>query len=309
MRNDLHFQSARSTDILSLDMQPRVAWNLGYRQGDTIQRVERFMQDYYRAAQAIHKIAQLVESRLSLSTGDGAPGATTSILATLKASRFRRSQRIDGFVLRGGELAAENPGVFTEDPVRMVRVFRHCQQLGCSLGFHLTELIRESLPLMANIAQSADAAVSFRAILSEVGAVYPTLARMHEMGVLGRFIPEFDALTCFVQHELYHRYTADVHTLNAIRELDLIFTDSDRVKTAVPRGAARDFRSRPGLSDPSPPRHRQGRGHQGPLGSRRQAFRSDSRSPGGVAHRSRISAFCHKESSRDGTILAEEGRR
>ena len=230
VRNDLHFQSARSTDILSLDMQPRVAWNLGYRQGDTIQRVERFMQDYYRAAQAIHKIAQLVESRLSLSTGDGAPGATTSILATLKASRFRRSQRIDGFVLRGGELAAENPGVFTEDPVRMVRVFRHCQQLGCSLGFHLTELIRESLPLMANIAQSADAAVSFRAILSEVGAVYPSLARMHEMGVLGRFIPEFDALTCFVQHELYHRYTADVHTLNAIRELDLIFTDSDESK-------------------------------------------------------------------------------
>ncbi|MGD1031346.1 MAG: [protein-PII] uridylyltransferase [Opitutaceae bacterium] len=227
VRNDLHFQSTRSADILTLDLQPRVAWNLGYRQGDPIQRVERFMQDYYRAAQAIFRIAKLVESRLSLSIGAGASGATASILDSFKASRFRRSQKIDGFVLRGGELAAESPDVFIKDPVRMIRVFRHCQQLGCTPGFHLTELIRDSLPLITNIAQSADAASSFKAILSELGAVHPTLARMHEMGVLGRFIPEFDALTCFVQHELYHRYTADVHTLAAIRELDLIFTDPD----------------------------------------------------------------------------------
>jgi [protein-PII] uridylyltransferase len=119
---------------------------------------------------------------------------------------------------------------FRDDPVRLIRVFRHCQQLGCQLDFHLATLIRESLPLLTPaVRASADANISFRAILSEFGSVYPTLALMHELGVLGRFIPEFDALTCMVQHEYYHRYTADVHTLNAIRQLDLIFTDAEPI--------------------------------------------------------------------------------
>ena len=44
VRNELHFQSTRATDLLTLDLQPKVAWNLGYRQEDLIARVERFMQ-------------------------------------------------------------------------------------------------------------------------------------------------------------------------------------------------------------------------------------------------------------------------
>ena len=94
----------------------------------------------------------------------------------------------------------------------------------------LQALIRESLPLITRkVSESADANISFKAILAESGNVYPTLALMHELGVLGRFIPEFDGLTCLVQHEYYHRYTADIHTLNAIRELDRIFTEAEPI--------------------------------------------------------------------------------
>ncbi len=229
VRNELHFLSARATDILNLDMQPRIAWNLGYHDAEVLGRIERFMQDYYRNAQTIFRTAKLVESRLALTVGRDAQGEKLSILETLRATRFRRSQRIDGFVLRGGELAAESPGVFRDDPVRLIRVFRHCQQLGCRLGFHLEQLVGESLDLLAPVVDSPDAAVCFRSILSESGAVHPALARMHELGVLGRDLPEFDALTCFVQHEFYHRYTADVHTLNAIRGLDSIFAEAEPI--------------------------------------------------------------------------------
>ena len=229
VRNELHFQSVRPTDILNLDSQPRVALNLGYLQVELLARVEWFMQDYYRCAQAIFQTSKNVESRLALAIGRKSSGAKVPIREALKIARLRRARRVDGFIVRGHELAAESPTVFQEDPLRLLRVFRHCQQLECTLDFHLAELIRESLPLMAGVFNSPDAGMAFRSILSESGAVHPALSRMHELGVLGAYIPEFDALTCLVQHEYYHRYTADIHTLNAIRELDLIFTQAEPI--------------------------------------------------------------------------------
>lgn len=230
VRNQLHFLSARATDVMSLDQQPRIAEALGYQAPDMLARVEAFMQDYYRAAQTIFRVSKLVEDRLALSIGRSGDGDKRSFRDSLLASRLQRTKRIDGFILRGRELAAEKPGVFRDDPVRLIRIFRHCQTLEATPELHLAELIRASLDLLTpEVTQSKDASVCFRAILSEAGAVYPVLSRMHELGVLGRFIREFDALTCLVQHEYYHRYTADVHTLNAIRELDRIYTESEPI--------------------------------------------------------------------------------
>ena len=230
VRNELHFLSARATDVLNLDLQSRVAENLGYREPTLLRRVERFMQDYYRAARTIYRVSKVVESRLALTIGRDSNGSRVSFRESLLASRFRRTKRLDGFIVRGNELAAERPTVFQEDPVRLIRAFRHCQQLECTPDFQLSALIRESLPLITpEVRASDDANISFCAILSEAGAVFPTLNLMHELEVLGRFVPEFDGLTCLVQHELYHRYTADVHTLEAIRQLDLVFSEAEPI--------------------------------------------------------------------------------
>ncbi|HZZ20046.1 MAG TPA: [protein-PII] uridylyltransferase [Opitutaceae bacterium] len=240
VRNELHFESVRPTDILNLDSQPRVALNLGYTQEALLARVEWFMQDYYRCAQTIFQTSKAVESRLALAIGRTSSGAKIPIRESMKIARLRKARRVDGFVVRGNELAAETPTVFQDDPVRLIRVFRHCQQLECTLDFHLEQLIKGSLDLMPGIMHSTDASMAFRAILSESGVVGPVLMQMHELGVLGGYIPEFAALTCLVQHEFYHRYTADIHTLNAIKELDLVFT-SPEVITAKYRSVMHEL--------------------------------------------------------------------
>ncbi|MBL9214242.1 MAG: [protein-PII] uridylyltransferase [Opitutaceae bacterium] len=227
VRNELHYMSKHPTDVLNLETQPRLAANLGYDQPALLERVEAFMHDYYRHAQIIYRVSKIIEQRLALTIAAG-PGVVGSLKNLLLARRSERTKRLDGFLLRGRELAAENNLVFREDPVRLIRVFRHCQQLGCTPDVDLAALIRNSLKLInRKVIESLDANLSFRTMLEEAGQVHTPLALMHELGVLGRFIPEFAPLTCLVQHEYYHRYTADIHTLSAIRELDLIFTSAE----------------------------------------------------------------------------------
>ncbi len=229
VRNELHYMSKHPTDVLNLETQPLLAANLGYPQKALLARVEAFMQDYYGHAQAIYRISQIIEQRLALTIAAG-PGFVGSLKNLLLARRADRTKRLDGFILRGRELAAENPDVFKLDPVRLIRLFRHCQQLGCRPDVDLAALIRGSLKLITKkVISSAEANLSFRTLLEEVGQVHPPLALMHELGVLGKFLPEFAPLTCLVQHEYYHRYTADIHTLSAIRELDAIFTAADPI--------------------------------------------------------------------------------
>jgi [protein-PII] uridylyltransferase len=227
VRNELHYMSRHATDVLSLDIQPKLAANLGYPQQVLLERVEAFMQDYYRHAQAIYRISKIIEQRLALTVAAG-PGLVGSLKNLMLARRSERTKRLDGFLIRGRELAYENRDIFQQDPVRLIRVFRHCQQLNCTPDLDLASLIRGSGQLITRqVIESADANLSFRTILEEAGQVYPSLSLMHELGVLGRFMPEFAPLTCLVQHEYYHRYTADIHTLSTIRELDTIFTAAD----------------------------------------------------------------------------------
>ena len=222
VRNELHFKSKRPVDILHLEKQPEVALGLGYLDEDIFPRVEKFMGDFYARANTIHQLSNLLEQRLIRSNSGNT--ASISFRSVLNAYRASPAEKVDGFELQDGELHSENPKVFDEDPERILRLFRHSQRLSARLSPSLRSLVRNRLSLIdAGLINSPSANVSFRSILQEVGNVSPTLMEMHDLGVLGRFVPEFGRLTCKVQHDLYHRFTADVHVLRCIDILDQIF--------------------------------------------------------------------------------------
>lgn len=223
VRNELHFSYARPTELIDLEKQPQLAMALGYTDPDLFVRVEAFMRDYYRHAQVIFRTSALLEQRLALQATRG-----ISLKAVIAARRHDRKREIDGFLIAGRSIAAAKPTTFAEDPERIIRVYRHAQQYRAQLDFELVSLLNESLHLLPEkVAHSPTASRTLLSILQDVGNVHTTLLQMHEHGVLERIVPEFAGLTCLVQHELYHRYTADIHTLNTISELDRIFSNDD----------------------------------------------------------------------------------
>lgn len=233
VRNELHLQSKRATELLNLDRQPKIAWNLGYRQKEVFKRVELFMRDYYRAAQTIVRTSKYLEQKLLLDS-------TTHVAFSEVVQSWRNHQRqfIDGFQVVDGQLYAPDLAVFQQDPNRVIRVFRHLQRLQLQPDFELTRLIRRFISgIDPESIRNADSNSAFRAILQGTGNVYPALQLMNETGVLSAFMPEWKSLHCLVQHEFYHRYTADEHTLNTIRVLDGIFCLENESETGKFREA------------------------------------------------------------------------
>ena len=224
-RTELHLQNKRSNNQLSLEQQPAIALGLGYKQTDIFERVEAFMHDYYTAVRTIYQISEVLKERLALSSEtDPRSSATAPSFRNLSDQQKLQLRRIDGFILQDKMLFHETKTVFNKDPLRLIRIFRLMQQYDAKLHPDLKFRISRSLPLIDhNVINHPSAAKSFCSILKSTGEVYPALKLMHELGVLGRYLPEFGKLTCKVQHEYYHRYTADEHVLRTIRQLDKIF--------------------------------------------------------------------------------------
>jgi len=225
-RAQMHYFNDRAVDTLTLQLQGRVAVAFNYQEKNILRKVEAFMRDYYSHTRNIHLLTEAALEKMQA----GATRKPSGILSILRGRP--KVEKFDGFIARQGRLEPESREIFHSDPYRMTRAFHHAQVRQLEFHPELSDLIRRRLPLVNRTFQYARAArETFFAILSRKGEVGRVLRLMHNLGFLGRYMPEFGALDCLVQHEFYHRYTADEHTLVCIEKLDAtLFAESDRLK-------------------------------------------------------------------------------
>jgi [protein-PII] uridylyltransferase len=215
VRNELHFLAGHRNDVLSREVQPLIAKNFGYQDGETALAVEQFMRDYYLHARAIHRVSRRLIARCQETLSRRAPAVF----------RHRQDALADGLVLLDGRLHLAEPErsavTFAEDPTRLMRVFWHRHRLGCELSSGLQRAIEDSLDLVTDAVRRSPV---MRDLLLDIcrnwGRVALTLREMHEVGLLGRYLPEFGALTCLVQFDVYHKFSADQHSLLAVEHLE-----------------------------------------------------------------------------------------
>jgi [protein-PII] uridylyltransferase len=222
-RNELHYCAGRGVDVLTAAVKPDVASGLGYNDRSVRVRVERFMHDFYGHTRNIHLITRTLEQRLALTP---APARRLGLERFGLKRRPVAREAFDGFEIANGWITAAGSGVFREDPFRLIRVFLHSQQRGKPIHPDLAQLLRQSVnsgmvngPFIA----SAHARNTFLELLNARGNVAPSVRAMHDVGFLGRLLPEFGRLTNLVQHEFYHQYAVDEHTLRCVDMLDRVW--------------------------------------------------------------------------------------
>lgn len=225
VRNALHYHD-KGNDILTLRYQGLLANEFGYPHKSILRRIEAFMRDYYTHARNVHNhtrsVFEIFELKHSLPLSYGLRSRLT--FGLLK----KKHQTLDDYLIRDDRLFARRKTIFEEDPNRLLTVFTECQKYGVSPAPSVRKLIKASWDAIDNpFRRRAENRETFRRLLEKKGQVARILRLMHRSGVLGRFLPEFGALDCLVQHEFFHRYTADEHTLRCIDELDKLFDDNN----------------------------------------------------------------------------------
>jgi [protein-PII] uridylyltransferase len=220
VRNELHYHNERPVDALARNLQPAIAHNLGYTDRSASKRLEKFMGDVYTHARNIYLINRTLEQRLALLPSP----RRLKFFSGLVGGRPSVQPEVDGLKFLDGYIQPGSLRIFRDQPRRLMRVFLYAQQRGLKLHPDLAQLIRNQLALVDR-AFLTDEHVreTFLTILNQRGNVGQVLRAMHDVGLLGKYIPEFGKLTCLVQHEFYHRYTADEHTLVCLEELDRVW--------------------------------------------------------------------------------------
>ena len=168
----------------------------------------RFMRDYYLHARAIHRISARLIARcqetLARRGSVGRRGAPAALA--------------DGLVVYDGRLHLAEPGRPPDRsrPHHEGLLARPAARLRARRRPRAGPRGRRADPGRGGLAGVARAESVFLSIRRSWGRVATTLRRMHDSGVLGAYLPEFGALDCLVQYDVYHRFSADQHSLLAV---------------------------------------------------------------------------------------------
>ena len=213
-RSELHFHTDKLFDVLEHDLQLIIAKNLGYKDRDNELGVEHFMRDYYTHARAIKHLSDLICERLK---GQSSTGRAVGLLT--------RRQLDDGSVLHHTHIALpkKRRHFFTNTPHRIFSLLLNAQRFGVPLNEAAKQGIKDHLHLIDDSFRSSERASRlFLDLFRAPAGIGTTLRTMHELDILGAYVPEFGSLTCLVQYNRYHIYTADEHTLVAVERLDYL---------------------------------------------------------------------------------------
>ena len=208
VRCHIHYLTGRADDRLSFELQREIAARLGYQDRPGSRGVERFTKHYYLHAKLVGDLTRIFVAALEDSR------RRKPKLAALWQTL--RPRELDGFRLDGERLAVASPDAFDKDPVAILRLFHVAQENDLDIHPATLRLITQNIRLVDRLRTDPEANRLFMQMMTSRHDPETTLRRLNEAGVFGRFIPDFGRVVAQTQHDMYHTYTVDEHTIRAI---------------------------------------------------------------------------------------------
>ncbi len=232
VRYALHMITGREEDRLLFDHQRELAKIWGFEDGDTL-AVEQFMQLYYRWAGALGQLNDVLIQNFDQAILHAGVEDKIEILN-------------DRFQIRNGYIEQRSEGLFRAIPSALLEIF-----LLCATNEHITAISAPTVRHIRDARHQIDD--EFRAnsehkkifveILKAPFKLTRQLRSMTRYGILGKYLPEFGKIVGQMQHDLFHTYTVDAHTLELIEnirrfqipEFEDKFPMSSRVTKRLPK--------------------------------------------------------------------------
>ena len=209
LRYGLHLLSGRCEDRLLFDRQRQLAEMFGYRDDDRSLGVEKLMQEYYQAVGNLRELNDMLLQHLDE--------------AILRAGEPVNTKPLNArFQICNDYIETVHEGVFQNHPSALIEVFVLMAQNPDIKGIRAStiRLLHDNRSLIdEDFRQSKENCELFIQLLRTSHQMTLQLRRMARYGILGRYLPEFGKVTGQMQHDLFHIYTVDAHTLQVVENL------------------------------------------------------------------------------------------
>ncbi|MGS2724538.1 [protein-PII] uridylyltransferase [Porticoccus sp. GXU_MW_L64] len=206
VRFALHTLTGRPQEALHFDLQRQIAELFGYQDNERL-AVEQFMQHYYRTVMQLRLINEVVMRHLQ-----------ETIVNKKEKSIVAINQH---FQMRGTLLEVTHKKVFSEYPSGLLEIFLHLVK-GSADGIRPSTIrqIQSHCHLIdEGFRNQEENQQLFLELFRQPHRLSTTLQCMTRYGVLGRYLPEFGQIVGQMQHDLFHIYPVDVHTLQVVKNI------------------------------------------------------------------------------------------
>jgi [protein-PII] uridylyltransferase len=212
-RHEMHYQREVLNDTLEYALQRDVATALGFGGQAELRSVEVFMAAYYRYARQVHGMHRRLSQRFR------------EVIEPAVHAAEHSATQVGPFCI-GDSRATLAQGARDEiDAETMFEALAQIAERGCEPDFRVQGTLARGRDRLTEADRDRPLLKSaFRRILRS-GRAGTVLRLMNDLDLLGWFIPPFGDLVSFFQHNVYHYFTADEHTLIAIANVEGLASD------------------------------------------------------------------------------------